>query len=109
MIDAVLRRTSSDIPGDEQNVDVGEIHRSAADAAMRYVVLLDQSRPPIDTEAGETATLTECNELERCGASPPACGRVFDEPAHGRPVPCRPLFEGVEELFVDRDRRSQSR
>jgi hypothetical protein len=88
------------------------IHRSAAAAVMRYVVLLDQNRPPIDVEAAETATLTECNELEwlpdvAAGVRPSGkTDGVFDEPAHGRPFPCRTLLELVEELFVDRDRCS---
>jgi hypothetical protein len=79
---------------------------------MRYVVLLDQNRAPIEVEVCETATLTECNELERlpgvtAGVWPSGkADGIFDEPAHGRAFPCRAVFELVEELFVDRDRCS---
>jgi len=95
-----------------QNVDVGEIHRSAAAAVTCYVVLLDQNRAPIDIEAGEEATLPERNELERLpriAAGVRAGGktdRLFDEPADRCPFPCRTLSELAEELVVDGDRGS---
>jgi len=96
----------------DQNIDVGQIHRSAAAAVTCEIVLLDQNGAPIGVEAGELATHAERNKLERLPriAVPVRpngrAHRLFDEPAHGRPFPRRTVFEPVEELFVDRDRCS---
>jgi hypothetical protein len=77
-----------------------------------HVVLLEQCWHAIDVEAGETTALPEGDQLKRLpgillGVRPSGeTNRFLDEPAHGGPFLCRTRFELLEDLFVDRDRRS---
>ena len=73
------------------------------------IVQLDQSKNPIDVQAGESTTLPERNELERLPNSgrdvPPSreAHRVLKEPAYGRRFLMPHELELIEDLFVDRD------